>query len=400
MVLDKQFPPDSRVENEASMLIQAGYSVSIICYPASGHDHNNYKGIKLVEINRHRKWIRNGRALIGSRLDFYTKKWTTYIEQFIKDYKIDVLHVHDLYMAPAAIRSSKNLKVPIIVDLHENYPAAIRTYSWANKFPQKIFIRPQRWMSLEKIILQKINGLIVLSEYFKNQLMKQYSFLKDNQFVVYPNLPSIKEFGRYPVREDIIDTSGRFTLLYFGAIAERRGIFTVLEALPTLVEKIPEILLLMIGPVDKADEPCFNKYLHAPGLQNHIIHYKWKDISLLPSYISKSDVCLSPIIKNEQHESGVANKIFQYMLFERPLLVSNCVPQEEIINRHQCGLIFESGNIDDFITKVLTLYSNKILCDRLGKNGSVAVRNHYCKEIYHKQYLRQYEKIINTSMRK
>ncbi|HDQ15978.1 MAG TPA: glycosyltransferase [Bacteroidetes bacterium] len=399
MVLDKRFPPDARVENEAGMLIQAGYSVLIVCYPASGHNHSNHKGIKLVEINRPKKWIRNGRALIGSILDVYTKKWASYIHQFIEDNKIDILHVHDLYMALAAIQAAGKSGVPIIVDLHENYPAAIRTYNWANKLPHKILVRPQQWRSLEERIFRQIDGLIVLSEYYKNQLMQRYPFLNESQFVVYPNLPSIKEFEQYPILDDLIDTSGRFTLLYFGAIAERRGIFTVLEALPRLVAKIPEILVLLIGPVDKADQTRFKNYLHNPELQGHIIHYRWKDIRYLPSYITKSDVCLSPIIKNEQHESGVANKIFQYMLFEKPLLVSNCVPQEEIVNKYQCGLSFESQSTGDLIEKTLILYNNRNLRQTIGKNGRTAVLEKYNVEEYSKYYIEQYQ-IIYNSMRK
>jgi len=381
------------------MLIQAGYSVLIVCYPASGHNHSNHKGIKLVEINRPKKWIRNGRALIGSILDVYTKKWASYIHQFIEDNKIDILHVHDLYMALAAIQAAGKSGVPIIVDLHENYPAAIRTYNWANKLPHKILVRPQQWRSLEERIFRQIDGLIVLSEYYKNQLMQRYPFLNESQFVVYPNLPSIKEFEQYPILDDLIDTSGRFTLLYFGAIAERRGIFTVLEALPRLVAKIPEILVLLIGPVDKADQTRFKNYLHNPELQGHIIHYRWKDIRYLPSYITKSDVCLSPIIKNEQHESGVANKIFQYMLFEKPLLVSNCVPQEEIVNKYQCGLSFESQSTGDLIEKTLILYNNRNLRQTIGKNGRTAVLEKYNVEEYSKYYIEQYQ-IIYNSMRK
>lgn len=394
MVLDKRFPPDSRVENEAGMLIQAGHSVLIICYPAGGHNHSNHKGIKLVEINRPKKWIRNGRALVGSIFDFYTKKWTAFIYQFIQDHKIDILHVHDLYMALAAIRAAGKSGVPIIVDLHENYPAAIRTYNWANKMPQKIFVRPQQWSSLEERIFRQIDGLIVLSEYYKNRLMQRYPFLNESQFVVYPNLPSIKEFEQYPILDDLIDTSGRFTLLYFGAIAERRGIFTVLEALPRLIAKIPEILVLLIGPVDKADQTRFKNYLHNPELQGHIIHYRWKDIRYLPSYITKSDVCLSPIIKNEQHESGVANKIFQYMLFEKPLLVSNCVPQEQVVVDNHCGLSFRSENVADFVQKTLELYRTKDLYRSFGKNGRKIVEEKYCVESYKNHYLDEYEKVL------
>jgi len=111
--------------------------------------------------------------------------------------------------------------------------------------------------------------------------------------------------------------------------------------------------LLLIGPVDKIEKEMFFEAISSPEIKNSIIHYEWKDISLLPSFISVSDICLSPIVKNDQHESGVANKIFQYMLFERPLIVSNCKPQSIIVEEEQCGVVFNSEDSVDLSEKII-----------------------------------------------
>ena len=104
-------------------------------------------------------------------------------------------------------------------------------------------------------------------------------------------------------------------------------------------------------------------------------------------------MCLSPIIKNEQHESGVANKIFQYMLFEKPIIVSNCQPQVEIVKRHRCGLDFRSGDSNDLATKIESLINNPKLAAEMGKNGKNAVLSTYNTTAYTQDFEAFYIKV-------
>jgi len=153
----------------------------------------------------------------------------------------------------------------------------------------------------------------------------------------------------------------------------------------------PQIKLLLIGPIDKHEQEFFQDYFGKEEIKNNIIYYPWKDIKYLPSYIKASDICLSPIVKNSQHESGVANKIFQYMLFEKPLIVSDCKPQEKIINDENCGVVFRSEDVDDLVEKTEYLIANRELCREMGKNGKKAVLEKYNLENFGKELAKIYE---------
>jgi glycosyltransferase involved in cell wall biosynthesis len=394
MILDHEFPPDIRVENEIIALKNAGFDVYILSLNFGLMPTiDDFHGAKVIRIKANEYLIKKMRALTNTIFNFYPHYWSKKIVKFIKENKIDVLHVHDLYMFDAAFLANKSYNLPVVGDLHENYPAAIMSYNWATKFPNKLLIQPQKWKKLEGKYLKNINGLIVLSNYFKKQLMNKYEFLSDKKIAVYSNMPNLKQFQNYKINKNILNTDDKFTLFYFGAIAERRGVFTCFKALKELIKKIPEILLLLIGPVDKTDLKRFTEYKNDKAIKNHVIHYTWKDISTLPSYIKKSDVCLSPIIKNGQHESGVANKVFQYMLFERPLLVSNCIPQQKIVEEEICGLIHKSGDAKDLADKVIQLYKNEKLRKEMGENGKKAVIEKYNWENTSKNLIELYEKI-------
>lgn len=390
VVLDSELYGDARVINECNILTQAGFNVSVLCFNYGKYQNvESLNGFKIYRISVHQK-IRNILFAFNNSIELYNLFWKKHIKKFIEEHAIDVLHVHDLYMSKAAFYATKNTSIKFTLDLHENYPAAVKGYKWMYQFPFKLLIQPKKWEKLEKKYLSYPNQVIVLSETFRDDLLKKYSFLVKDQFKIYPNVPNLDEFKNYSVDPSVYDKNSDFILFYFGVISERRGIFTLIDALKILLNKNINIKLLLIGPVDKIEKSRFFETVSKPEIKESIIHYSWKDISLLPSFIEISDVCLSPIVKNDQHESGVANKVFQYMLFERPLIVSDCKPQAKIVIDENCGLVFKSGDSEDLSEKIVTLYNDKELRIKMGSNGKKAIVEKYNTQIVGKNLVNLY----------
>jgi glycosyltransferase involved in cell wall biosynthesis len=391
VVVDNELNNDPRVLNECKIFTKEGLNVVVLCF-----DMGNYQDKVIEEINIERipisRKLKNYLFAFNNTFGIYTFFWKRKIKRFIKRYEIDALHVHDLYMSKAAGKALKNHDIPITLDLHENYPAAVKGYQWMYKFPFRLFIQPDTWEKLEKKYLKIPDNIIVLSNSYKNDLIEKYPFLKEKNIITYPNVPNIEQFRKYRIQKDVLPNKNWFVLLYFGGIAKRRGIYTLLESIDYIKKEIPNVLLLLIGPVDKSEKSYFSKMISSPGIKDNVIHMPWKDIAELPSYIKASNICLSPILKNAQHESGVANKVFQYMLFERPLVVSNCKPQVEIIEKEECGVVFESGNVLDLTEKVIYLYNHPEIGKQMGKNGRFAVENKYNTRVAGKELV----KVFNT----
>lgn len=392
MVVDNEFTSDPRVYNEAKILVNANYDVQVLCFNFS-----------VLPINEERDGIKIHRLTISKKLKdylfssvntiaLYDCYWAYQINKATKSFNPDFIHVHDLYMARAANWANIRKKIKLILDLHENYPAAVMSYNWAIKYPKRLLARPSKWRKKERRFLNFADRIIVLSEEYRNSLIHKYPEIKKENFVIYPNVPDLKELFSYKIDYNIFNTEGK-TLFYFGGIAERRGIFTCIEALKILIDEGINVKLLLIGPVDRADQIRFTKVINEITVRNHIIHYPWKDISTLPSYLFKSFACLSPIIKNEQHESGVANKVFQYMLFKRPVIVSNCTPQVSIIEKYACGLVFRSEDANDLALKIKFLIDHPKEVMKMGENGQEAVLNKYNLENYKINLLNLYESL-------
>lgn len=397
VVVDNELNNDNRVLKEVNILKEGGMNIFVICF---GFDKNQYAGIKGISISRIRirKRIKDMLFFFSNSIPLYEWFWASQIKKFLILNKIEVLHVHDLYMARAAqhgIRNSK-IKIPLILDLHENYPFTITTYNWTKGFLRSKISKPEAWVKKEKKYLGYADRLIVLSKDFKENLLTRYPELSEKKFTVLPNVPDLLQTTK---KNRVVITSPfnqKYPVMfYYGVIAERRGVFDALEVFTDLVKENHKINFLLIGPVDKMDQDRFMRLVNMELMGGRIHYIPWINSSELPSYLDIIDICIAPFHKNPQHESGVANKIYEYMLGSKPLVVSNCRPQQELIEKHNCGLAFE--NVAGFKEALIRLTNDSGLRAKLGENGFNAIQENYNTGNVGKNLILLYKELLNNS---
>lgn len=277
----------------------------------------------------------------------------------------------------------------LVLDLHENFPAAVLEYGWTNNKWKRLIAKPHKWKDLEKSYLKKADKVIVLHDSFSRRLQEKYDFLQ-NRITVFPNVPDLDVFKKVKYHEEYNDINlEKPIMLYFGMVAERRGIFDSLEALRLVLENEINLNYLIIGPVDKADKKEFEDYIQSQSLNNHIQYIPWISMEELPYFLDMADFCIAPFKVNPQHESGVANKIFQYMYGQKPIIASNCKPQAELISTYDCGIIYK--NQQELVKAIQTLSQNKTRRVRQGENGKKALLEHFTLEELSKPFLELFE---------
>lgn len=277
----------------------------------------------------------------------------------------------------------------MILDLHENYSYAVRTYNWTRGFPRKILARPDVWKKKEHKYLKYADTIIVLSSEFRDEILSGYQDLRKKKFVVFPNVPDLTQ----PEYNNIKEVENPFrndfpVLLYYGVIALRRGIFDTLVVFNDLVKNNYNVNLLLIGPVDRKDMEQFNTLAQNLKSTGRFIHIPWIDSSAFPGYLAISDVCLAPFHKNPQHESGVANKIYDYMLGGKPVIVSDCKPQALLVKKYECGIVF--SNHEEFKQSIIKLMDDQFLREQMGKNGRNAILKDFHVAVFKDDLLRIY----------
>jgi len=390
MILDSTFPPDPRVENEAISLVQNGFNVFLFCLKYA--DEPEYEVLNGIHVKRYpSNQIEYKLSALAYTIPVYSFLMRRKIAHFIASNKITALHVHDIRIAAAVFAANKKHQLPVVLDLHDNMPEVMKLYPHLQKFPGKYIISPRKWKQKEAQFIVKAHKVITVSPHFVKNLEDRFP-REAPKFVLVPNTIRASFFENFTIKESLLNKyENNFVLLYLGDTHLRRGLQTAISAVNLLKESLPEIKLVIVGK--NTTDVVLKRQVADLKLENFVDFEGWQEVSLFQSYITASDVCISPLHRNLQHDVAYANKIFQYMSLGKPLLVSNATAQKELVERTNSGLVHLEQNVDDFSEKVKELYNNPSLRSTLGTHGEIFIKNEFSWEHVAKALINIYKNI-------
>lgn len=393
MFLDQSFPPDSRVENEAYSLIKAGHEVHLFSLDYQKHSSQK-ETIKGIEVHRYPvgKIVYKLSALAYA-LPFYHSIIRKKVNQFLRSVNPEAIHIHDMIIAQPVMDANdcQPKRCHVTLDLHENRPEIMQFYPHLKKFPGKFLIKIDTWKHKQHELMMRADKVILVTEEAVSQAIAETG-LPRSRFVVVPNTIEKDIFFDYKIEKRIVRRFKKgFDIVYLGDTGLRRGTDTAIYALRRLIEKVPQAQLILVGK--STEDVVLRRLTKDLGLSAHVLFEGWQDVSLFPSYIHGAEVCISPLHRNLHHDTTYANKIFQYMAGSRPLLVSDCPAQANVVNKTECGLVFEAGNAEDMANCLLQLYNNPVQARQMGKNGLAAVNEHYQWEATSKGLIDLYQQL-------
>jgi len=357
MILDKYYPPDPRVENESLQYIKKGFKVKLWCIDLTGMlpEKEIHMGIEVHRIQLSKLLYKF--SALAYTIPVYRWILTRPIRKFISQNNIDIIHVHDMQIAETVFAANKNMKLPIHLDLHEDRPEIMKFYPHIQEFPGKWLINPERWAKAQIDLVRKSDAVIVVTEEAKERLVG-LSGINPDKVRAIPNLPHPDFYEKAVIDSEIISRfkAGRH-LLYLGDTGLRRGLDTAMQALHLLQSDFPDLKLIIVG--SSRDDNKLLKIARDLDIEKLIYFEGWQDQSQFPSYIKASDIGLSPLHRNAHHDTTYANKIFQYMAFDLPVIVSDCPAQANVIRKEKSGLIHEAGNAADLAEKIKTILNGQ-----------------------------------------
>ncbi|MFQ5889652.1 MAG: glycosyltransferase [Gemmatimonadota bacterium] len=113
--------------------------------------------------------------------------------------------------------------------------------------------------------------------------------------------------------KDQFGIEGNFVLLTFGLLSPNKGIEYVIEALPSIVERHPNVVYLVLGAthphVQRADGESYRAFLQrlarSLGVQDHVVfHDRFARSKELLRFIGAADVYVTPYLERDQIVSG------------------------------------------------------------------------------------------------
>jgi len=375
MLLDNQFPPDIRVEKEADSLLKQGNEVAILSYNYGGKNMDEIiNGIRIF-----RFWIPNQAAKkflgFSLQLPFYRLIWQQAIKRIFKLYSFDAVHIHDLPLCTLIQFIKRKYEVPVIADMHENFPYLVAEQPYMDSLFVRIFLSKRKWFKKEKEWLAQADSIICVAEEMKQRV--ETVLINSKPVVVVPNTPATDELNASMANLPLIATrfSGTFNVLYVGGIDPTRGIDILIQSAKYAIKTIPGLKIIIVG-----DGKILSDMKHLVSslqLDNTVSFEGWKPQEEIGSYISISDVCVIPHRKSPQTDNSSPNKLFQYLYFKKPVISSDCNSVEKLILTENCGMIYCDNSPEELAAVMTFLYENPGIRIEMGHSGYSSVMDKY-----------------------
>ncbi len=368
MVLESDYPPDIRVENEIASLLSAGHELHVACYSYKKDfqvpSHLPYSIHKI-----HIKPLVYKTSVGALKSGIYFRFWRKFLQNLFQSHSFDVIHIHDLPLAKLGYEMSQKNGIPFVLDLHENWPALLGISQHTNTFIGKLLSSNSQWEDYEKKYVSLADKVIVVVEEAKERISGLG--VDPSRIYIVSNTINPDHFDFTEQEKD----SEYITMVYGGGINYHRGLQTVIGALPEIVTKIPNIKVWLIG------KGSYVKTLKSQaselGVERYVEFYDWMPLKELLKRVSQSDIALIPHIKSPHTDSTIPHKLFQYMYAGIPTLASDCDPLKRILLETSTGAIFKDQDTKDFASMLFKLVQDSYFREGIPENGKKWVEKKY-----------------------
>ncbi|MBD3206693.1 glycosyltransferase [Candidatus Bathyarchaeota archaeon] len=366
MLLYKRFPPDIRVEKEGRVLQREGHEIFVI---AKGGEKTmrEYRGLKIIDVNP------SVTDDIWFRVNFFRPFLFRRVREAIREHNIEIMHVHDLPLVKTGLKAAREFSIPIIADLHENYPAATVCFGNDSLLYRlnNLVLTFNRYRKYEMEMARNVDKIIVVVE---EALTRFKNIINEDKISIISNTVDLSELNKFEIDSGVLERyKDYFNFTYIGGFGSERGLDTTIRALKNTNSR--NIRLLLVGKKHNLAHKI-EKLAVKLGVREQVEFTGEVPFNKVPSYIMASDVCLVPYNKSEHTQTTIPHKLFQYMAFKKPVLVSDVKPLKRIVDEIGCGLVFRSNNPIDMSTKMNKMVTMDSL-EEMGLRGYEAVMNRY-----------------------
>lgn len=357
--MNGSFPPDIRIQKQIEYLIEKKCSIDLLTLRGSTNDISLgiYTKIKFFYVD---PVIKYSITHLFSRLFIFNPFYARALHQILSTNEYDFIHVHDFDYFPTVLLTIKFSKVkpPIIADLHENMPAALRIYLKNSKsfwltLTHYIIENYYLWKLYEFIFLRFSHKIITVTNESKARLFK-YG-IKNSKIVKISNNENYCTKSIDTRYSDIFENY--WVVSYVGGGGKHRGLEYLIKSLPLVSEKIPNLLCLIVGLNTNQQNDLFRLSVEK-GVYHLVKFIKWVPQDEALEIIKRSHLGIIPHIDCEHTQTTIPHKFFQHLIHGVPLLTSDCKPFVSYIRLLKTGMTFKANCYRSLANEIFRINKN------------------------------------------
>jgi glycosyltransferase involved in cell wall biosynthesis len=225
---------------------------------------------------------------------------------------------------------------------------------------------------LEYQAYKNCDVLVCVSETLKNIIIEQTG-IPPQKAIVVPNGVDVSIFN--PSLYKPLRMFNEFTIGFIGNFASWQGLELLLGAIHEIREQGVIINLTLVG--DGPERIDLENITRNLRLSDIVKYVGFVPQNKVPEYILGFDIGYSgQTERTEQRMYCSPIKIYEYMAMGKPVIASDYEDTRKVINPSN-GFLFEIGNQEDLINKILQAYNGKADLIKMGsKAREEIVQNH------------------------
>jgi glycosyltransferase involved in cell wall biosynthesis len=390
LILTQYFPPETgapqnRLFSLASNLKALGAEVSVLTampnYPKmelyEGYKGKWYSREQIEGIDVHRSWIyvRKSKSIIPRLLNYFSFVFSSLLVGLFKVPKHDVIICESppLFLGISALILKWAKRSRLVFNVSDLWPESAEKLGIVTN---KQMLGISYW--LEKILYKRSDLVSGQTDGIIQSINQRYPDVPTH---LLRNGIDMKQFSN-PGNRDAFRNKhgiapGTFVFTYAGIIGHAQGLEIIIKAASRL-RSYTDIVFLIIG--DGPEKPHLTELSETMQTTN---------VRFIPSVsrtemvdvVAACDAYIAPLKKNDLFLGAIPSKIFEPLSHRKPVILGvNGEAYELFVKTGQCALHFEPENEDQLTERILELYNDRELLQKLGENGLHYVSTYFDRE--------------------
>ena len=252
----------------------------------------------------------------------------------------------------------------------EPYPCAIKVFDkYMNNCVARFLFKTLDWYQhIENKACQNANHIFTVVE-DNIERIQTHSKICTDKISVVSNTPELKTL----FLKDNFQEISKLKVVYTGNVdGTFRGIMTLVEAAKLLKNKNIEFNIIGDGTyIAKIQEEIKLNNLKNINLIGKLSHNE------LLKALEEQHIGIIPHDNSDYIKYTIPNKIFDYMAHSLPIIVPSVKPLKRIIEKTNCGYVYEVCNPQSLAECINYILNNKSELYKKAQNGYEAIKSKY-----------------------
>ncbi len=373
LVWQAEYPWEIRLGKMIASLKAQGHQVALLCRQTGNLPaKEELDGVTICRVGPARRDGPLARpAAMASLPIWFNPLWMTALNRLAERFAPDLIVARDIPLALLAVRVAERRGVPVLLDMAEHYPEAMRSWDKyaRNPLARKVVFdwKVPDWV--EARVVPSMAGITVVCDEQKERLVREYGYPRDRIEVVL-NTPNLASYRGVPRGTSNPRPS---TFGYHGILCHDRDLETVVRGFEIAAERNPHLHLMLCGDGESASS--LRALTETSPASQRIAMTGRYTASELPELYAKADFGIVSLRVNEFTQHTLANKFFDYAALGKPFIFTRVRPLENAMRSMQCGVPFEGGDPLSVADAMERLYESDYAT--MSRNGTESVKDRF-----------------------